>query len=79
MKFSRDWTKIRGTRIATVFQDPMTSLNPIITIGKQITSVILKHQECSEAEARRKAGLDFRMRALSRQMKQKITVFSGEI
>lgn len=55
VKFSRDWTKIRGTRIATVFQDPMTSLNPIITIGKQITSVILKHQECSEAEARRKA------------------------
>ena len=50
-----DWTNIRGTKIATVFQDPMTSLNPIITIGKQITSVILKHQDCSEAEARRRA------------------------
>ena len=50
-----DWTKIRGTRIATVFQDPMTSLNPIITIGKQITSVILKHQQCSELEARKRA------------------------
>ena len=55
VKLSKDWTKIRGRRIATVFQDPMTSLNPIITIGKQITSVIIKHQECSEAEARRKA------------------------
>ncbi len=55
IKFPKDWTKIRGRKIATVFQDPMTSLNPIITIGKQITSVILKHQECSEAEARRKA------------------------
>ena len=33
----------------------MTSLNPIITIGKQITSIILKHQDCSEAEARRRA------------------------
>ena len=50
-----DWTQIRGTRIATVFQDPMTSLNPIITIGKQITSIILKHQDCSEVEARRRA------------------------
>ncbi len=52
---SRDWTQIRGSRIATVFQDPMTSLNPIITIGKQITSVILKHQNCTEAEARARA------------------------
>ena len=55
VKDAKDWTKIRGRRIATVFQDPMTSLNPIITIGKQITSVILKHQECTEAEARRRA------------------------
>ena len=55
VKYAKDWTKIRGRRIATVFQDPMTSLNPIITIGKQITSIILKHQECTEAEARRRA------------------------
>ncbi len=55
IKYSKDWTQIRGSRIATVFQDPMTSLNPIITIGKQITSVILKHQNCTEAEARTRA------------------------
>ena len=55
VKFSKDWAQIRGKRIATVFQDPMTSLNPIITIGKQITSIIIKHQGCSEVEARRKA------------------------
>lgn len=55
IKTTKDWTQIRGRRIATVFQDPMTSLNPIITIGKQITSIILKHQDCSEAEARRRA------------------------
>ena len=53
--YSKDWTQIRGGKIATVFQDPMTSLNPIITIGKQITSVILKHQNCSEIEARARA------------------------
>ena len=55
VKYSKDWTQIRGGKIATVFQDPMTSLNPIITIGKQITSVILKHQNCSEIEARARA------------------------
>ena len=55
VKDATDWTQIRGKRIATVFQDPMTSLNPIITIGKQITSIIIKHQKCSEVEARRRA------------------------
>ena len=55
IKYSKDWTQIRGAKIATVFQDPMTSLNPIITIGKQITSVILKHQNCTEIEARARA------------------------
>ena len=55
IKYGKDWTKIRGGKIATVFQDPMTSLNPIITIGKQITSVILQHQDCSELEARARA------------------------
>ncbi len=55
IKYSKDWSQIRGSRIATVFQDPMTSLNPIITIGKQITSIILKHQNCSESEARIRA------------------------
>ena len=55
IKYGKDWNQIRGGKIATVFQDPMTSLNPIITIGKQITSVILKHQDCSELEARERA------------------------
>lgn len=55
VKYAKDWGQIRGKKIATVFQDPMTSLNPIITIGKQITSVIMKHQNCSEVEARAKA------------------------
>ncbi len=52
VKYTNDWQQIRGRRIATVFQDPMTSLNPVITIGKQIMTVILKHQKCSQAEAR---------------------------
>lgn len=55
VRYSKDWSQVRGGRIATVFQDPMTSLNPIITIGKQITSIIMKHQDCTEAEARARA------------------------
>ena len=55
VKDQNDWGQIRGKKIATVFQDPMTSLNPIITIGKQITSIIMKHPGCSEVEARAKA------------------------
>ncbi len=54
VQYTNDWQQIRGCRIATVFQDPMTSLNPVITIGKQIMTVILKHQKCSQAEARRR-------------------------
>ena len=50
-----DWTDIRGNRIATIFQDPMTSLNPILTIGSQISSVIIRHQHVSEMEARKRA------------------------
>ena len=55
VKYEGDWSQIRGRRIATVFQDPMSSLNPILTIGNQIMSVIMKHQNCSENEARRRA------------------------
>ena len=55
VKFTKDWQKIRGRKIATVFQDPMTSLNPIIPIGKQIMTVIMKHQHCSKIEAKKRA------------------------
>ncbi len=47
-----DWEKIRGKKIATVFQDPMTSLNPVRTIGDQISEVIIKHQGKSKTEAK---------------------------
>ncbi|MFC4651962.1 ABC transporter ATP-binding protein [Lactococcus nasutitermitis] len=45
IKSNDEWSKIRGGEIATIFQDPMTSLNPILTIGKQIVEVIEKHQK----------------------------------
>ena len=40
----KDWQKIRGREIAMVFQDPMTSLNPLKTIGKQIQEAVELHQ-----------------------------------
>jgi len=55
LKTDKDWEGIRGAKIATIFQDPMTSLNPIRTIGSQITEVIEKHQKVSKAEAKKQA------------------------
>ena len=52
---NKDWLKIRGKKIATVFQDPMTSLNPVRTIGYQISEVIIKHQGKSKEEAKKEA------------------------
>ena len=43
LKTDKDWEGIRGAKISTIFQDPMTSLNPIRTIGSQITEVIEKN------------------------------------
>ena len=48
---------IRGEEIAMVFQEPMSSLSPVHTIGNQIVEVILLHQHLSKAEAREKAIL----------------------
>lgn len=43
--------EIRGKAISMVFQDPMTSLNPILTVGRQIAEVIELHEKCSKNEA----------------------------
>jgi oligopeptide/dipeptide ABC transporter ATP-binding protein len=46
---------VRGSEIAMIFQDPMTSLNPTLTIGTQITETIRRHSDVSKAVARRRA------------------------
>lgn len=49
----RELDKIRGAEIGYVFQDPMTSLNPTMTIGKQIGEVLVKHRRMSKDKATR--------------------------
>lgn len=49
---ARELNSIRGSAIAMIFQDPMTSLNPYLTIEKQMTEVVIHHQKLSKDEAR---------------------------
>lgn len=54
-KSPNEMRKIRGNEIAMIFQDPMTSLNPVYTIGDQIMEAIIEHQKLGKAEAKIKA------------------------
>jgi oligopeptide/dipeptide ABC transporter ATP-binding protein len=51
----RELRRVRGADISMIFQDPLTSLNPAFTIGRQLTDVIVTHQGVDRREARRRA------------------------
>ena len=51
----KEMQRVRGKDISMIFQDPMTSLNPTMTIGNQIMEPLLKHQKLSKSEAWRKS------------------------
>ncbi|WP_315799571.1 ABC transporter ATP-binding protein [Bradyrhizobium sp. SZCCHNR1002] len=50
-----DYCKLRGNRISMIFQEPMTALNPMHTIGHQVAEPLLRHTGCSATEAKRQA------------------------
>ncbi len=54
-KTEKEMESIRGQDISMIFQDPMTSLNPTIKIGNQITESLMKHQNLSKREAKKEA------------------------
>jgi len=54
-KSEQQMQAIRGKQIAMISQDPMTSLNPVMTIGHQIMEILLKHEKVSKIDARKKA------------------------
>ena len=54
LKTEKDWLRIRGREIAMIMQDPMTSLNPLKTIGDQILEAVTLHQGLKGTEARAK-------------------------
>ncbi|WP_195609087.1 ABC transporter ATP-binding protein [Mediterraneibacter glycyrrhizinilyticus] len=54
-KSEREMRNIRGKKISMIFQDPMTALNPVKTVGEQIAEVVLLHSRCSKVEALKRA------------------------
>lgn len=56
LKLSEDeLEQVRGREIGMVFQDPMTSLNPVLTLGRQLTEALMRHFELDAEEARKRA------------------------
>ena len=52
----KEMKKVRGAEVAMIFQDPMTSLNPVFTVGFQIVEALRLHNDMTKAEARQRAG-----------------------
>ncbi|MEM6675752.1 MAG: ABC transporter ATP-binding protein, partial [Planctomycetota bacterium] len=52
----REFRQVRGNEISMIFQDPMTSLNPLLTVGRQLTEVIEVHEKVTRKDARRRAA-----------------------
>ena len=51
----REMRDIRGSGISMIFQEPMTSLNPVVKVGRQISEVLIRHQDMSKNQARQRA------------------------
>ncbi|MTW87797.1 ATP-binding cassette domain-containing protein [Virgibacillus dakarensis] len=68
-KSDKEMNKVRGKEIAMIFQEPMTALNPVFTIGSQLMEVLFNHLEISKKEAREKAIVLLKQVGISRPEK----------
>ncbi|MBT2217498.1 ABC transporter ATP-binding protein [Virgibacillus dakarensis] len=68
-KSDKEMNKVRGKDIAMIFQEPMTALNPVFTIGSQLMEVLFNHLEISKKEAREKAIVLLKQVGISRPEK----------
>ena len=76
----KEMEKIRGNEIGMIFQDPMTSLNPVFTIGEQLMEPIIKHKKLSKNDAFNKAVEMLKLVGIpspEKRMKQYPHEFSG--
>lgn len=67
---TNDMYKIRGNEISVIFQEPMTSLNPVVKVGKQVREAILNHQKMDKAEAKKRVIEVFRQVGISEPEKR---------
>ncbi len=77
----REKQTYRGSQIATIFQEPMSSLNPVYTIGFQLTEAICLHENVSQTEARRKAASllqEVKLLASDEELRQRCLVWRQE-
>jgi len=69
-KSKHELRKMRGREVSMIFQDPMTSLNPVMTVGEQIAEVVRLHSHCSAAEAAVRAQEMLRMVGINEERYQ---------
>ncbi|SDK10374.1 microcin C transport system ATP-binding protein [Methylophilus rhizosphaerae] len=77
-KSAREIQRVRGADIAMIFQEPMTALNPLFTIGEQIVETLIAHQALTRAQAKQKA-LELLTRTGIRQPEKNINSYPHQL
>ena len=76
---SRRCEKIRGNEISMIFQEPMTSLNPVFTVGDQIAEAVMLHQQVSQARGARPGDRDARGSSASPSPERRVRRLSAPV